>query len=93
MKAQKRTLYPVQINKQYYSGGVIVSPSDTVDLEDPIEGFMVSAVATVVLTTFDNNKLTLTGLLPGYVYPILTKRIWSTGTTGGIQIVGLLSSF
>lgn len=77
-----------------YEGGASVTPSDTTaDPAGPFAGFYVgstSAGAVVKLQTIRGDTLTLSGVLPGVIYPIAISRIWNSTTTA-TSIIGLVS--
>ena len=64
-----------------YEGIVAVTQSDaTDDTNGPFAGFIVTVAGTIQFTNIRGGTVTLT-VLAGLIYPIATKRVWSTGTT------------
>lgn len=68
-------------------GIVAVTPSDTVNLPNPIRGFMVAAAGNVKVTMLDGTVGTYPGCAVGAQYAGMIMRVWSTGTTAA-GIVG-----
>lgn len=61
---------------------VAITPSDTVDLEVPIRGLIITVAGTVAVVTPQGNVVTLPAAMAvGVVHSIRAKRINAAGTT------------
>ncbi|MVO16862.1 spike base protein, RCAP_Rcc01079 family [Parasedimentitalea huanghaiensis] len=63
------------------SGCDSVVPNDAADLPRPIRGLMVTGAGDVKCEFIDGSIDTLPGLLPGFPYGGLIKKIFADGTT------------
>lgn len=57
-----------------------ITPSDSVDLDQPTTALNVATPGTVRVTTIDGSIANVY-IHPGQAFPIRTTRIWLTGTT------------
>ena len=65
-----------------------ITPNDTTDLNYVTRGLYVSAVADVVVDMNDSGTVTLTNLAPGVLHPLRVRRVYATGTSAGLTIIG-----
>jgi hypothetical protein len=67
----------------YPGGARAVTPSDTVNLQDPAVIYVgsISGGAAVKVTTAQGDDVTFAGVIAGSVLPVQVIRVWSTGTT------------
>ncbi len=61
-------------------GGEAVTPSDSLDLNQPSRGLMASVAGNVKITMIDGSVLTIP-VLANVIYPLGITRVWSTTTT------------
>jgi hypothetical protein len=85
----------VILNKQGHqtnplaSGGLLVVPSDTVDLSSIAYGVYVGGAGNLKVDLIDGTTVTFNGVLVGTVLPIIAKRVYATGTTA-TNLIALL---
>lgn len=60
--------------------GFAITPDDNADLSDHIRALTINASGVVAYVAWDGTACT-TGTLPAGTYPLLAKRVKSTGTT------------
>jgi hypothetical protein len=63
------------------TGGVSVTPSDTVALPKTVRAFYVGGEGDISVLMPEGMELTLVGVPSGTVLPIAARRVNSTGTT------------
>ena len=63
-------------------GGKVITPSDTVDLPNPVRAVTIGTQGgTIRYTHARTGEICTTGPLPINSYSIWASRIWATGTT------------
>lgn len=70
-------------------GLVVITPSDTVNLEGPARALYVGGAGNISLKPLDGAAVTLVGVPAGTLLPISVTRVNVTGTTA-TNLVGLL---
>lgn len=70
------------------SNAFVITPDDASDLSFVTRGLYVSASADVVVDMNDSGTVTLHNLAPGMLHPLRIRRVYQTGTTPGITIIG-----
>jgi hypothetical protein len=78
----------VQRVSNEYSGGLAITPSDSADLSQPVRCLQgTTATGYIKVTLIDGTTVTFYAYQT-LMYPMLVKRVWSTGTTA-TGIIGL----
>jgi hypothetical protein len=68
-----------------FKNATTITPSDTVNLTVPNDGFVVAVAGNAVIVPLEGTAtITFTGLLVGSYIPIKLKRVNFTGTTASI---------
>lgn len=76
------------IQATVHEGAKAVTASDaTNDPAGPFSGLIVTGAGTLKITTMMNDTVTLAAVVVGQYIPIVTKRVWSTGTSA--TVIGL----
>lgn len=64
----------------YPGGALAITPSDTVNLENPSVVY-IGVGGNIKVTTAVGDETTFVGLLAGSILPVQVIRVWNTGTT------------
>lgn len=67
-----------------------ISPSDTDNLPFTTRGIYTGAGGQITVDMVDEGKVTFTNLPPGTILPIRVRKVYATGTTASMNLVGLV---
>jgi len=73
---------------QYPAGAFAITPSDTANLQN-VAVVYAGASGNVKVTTANNDIVTFNGVLAGTVIPVQVLRVWATGSTSTMNLVGI----
>jgi hypothetical protein len=65
-----------------------ITPDDTTDLAYSTRGLYVSQVADVRVDMHGSGTITWPDLIPGVMHALRVKRVYATGTSPGVTIIG-----
>lgn len=71
-----------------FKGAVAITPSDSVDLADPVSGIYCGGTGNITVDMVDGTNVTFTAVQVGSVLKIAATRVYSTGTSA-TGLVGL----
>jgi type IV secretory pathway TrbD component len=73
---------------QYPAGAFAITPNDNVNLQN-VAVVYVGATGNLKVTTANGDIVTFNGLLAGTVVPVQVLRVWSTGSTASMSLIGI----
>lgn len=73
---------------QYPAGAFAIATSDTVNLQN-VAVVYAGASGNVKVTTANGEIVTFNGVLAGTVIPVQVLRVWATGSTSNMNLVGI----
>jgi hypothetical protein len=73
---------------QYPAGAFAITPNDNFNLQN-VAVVYAGASGNVKVTTANGDIVTFNGVLAGTVIPVQVLRVWSTGSTSGMNLIGI----
>ena len=73
---------------QYPAGAFAITTSDANNLQN-VAVVYVGASGNVKVTTANGDIVTFNGVLAGTVIPVQVLRVWATGTSSNMNLVGI----
>lgn len=77
----------IKVKKENYTGAVAITPSNTVDLTDPVSALHISVAGTLKVDMVNGETVSFP-VVPAGIFEIAVKRVYATGTAA-TGIVGL----
>ena len=78
----------IRYKSESFRGGEAITPSDTVNITDPVSAIYVGGLGNIVAVMDNGDVLTFIAVPVGTVLPLACVRVNATGTTA-TNLVGL----